>query len=94
MIHSDKLILDLEFLMIMKHILIQLMDIIMRKMLFLMDTYIYKLNTPQFNIVNRSGYGNGCNFKRHSIEYRGKGCYIPFNGYSFIRCINFLTGFD
>ena len=24
--------------------------------------YIYKLNTPQFNKVNRSQYGNGCDF--------------------------------
>ena len=24
--------------------------------------YIYKINTPQFNLVNRSHYGNGCDF--------------------------------
>ena len=24
--------------------------------------YIYKLDTPQFNKVNRSQYGNGCDF--------------------------------
>ena len=30
--------------------------------------YIYKLNTPQFNKVNRSQYGNGCDFKQEIIE--------------------------
>ena len=25
--------------------------------------YIYKINTPQFNLVIRSQYGNGCDFK-------------------------------
>ena len=28
--------------------------------------YIYKLNTPQFNKVNRSQYGNGCNFDKNN----------------------------
>ena len=36
--------------------------------------YIYKINTPQFNLVNRSQYGNGCDFKHESIEYRGIKC--------------------
>ena len=30
--------------------------------------YIYKINTPQFNKVNRSQYGNGCSFDRIFIE--------------------------
>ena len=29
--------------------------------------YIYKLDTPQFNKVNRSQYGNGCDFKHEII---------------------------
>ena len=33
--------------------------------------YIYKINTPQFNKVNRSQYGNGCSFDKIIIEYRG-----------------------
>ena len=33
--------------------------------------YIYKLSIPQFNKVNRSQYGNGCNFDKIIIEYRG-----------------------
>ena len=32
--------------------------------------YIYKINTPQFIVVNRSQYGNGCDFKHEIIEYR------------------------
>ena len=31
--------------------------------------YIYKLDTPQFNKVNRSQYGNGCDFKDEHIDY-------------------------
>ena len=56
--------------------------------------YIYKIDTPQFKKVNRSLYGNGCNFDKIFIEYRGNNCYIPTKGYCFIKCINFLTGQD
>ena len=55
---------------------------------------IYKINTPQFNKVNRSQYGNGCDFKHEIIEYRGNNCFIPTKGYSFVKCINVLTGQD
>ena len=30
--------------------------------------YIYKLDTPQFNLLNRSQYGKGCDFKHEIIE--------------------------
>ena len=56
--------------------------------------YIYKLNTPQFNKVNRSQYGNGCSFDKIIVEYRGNNCYIPTKGYCFVKCINNLTGQD
>ena len=56
--------------------------------------YIYKIDTPQFNKVNRSQYGNGCSFDKIIVEYRGNNCYIPTKGYCFIKCINFLTGQD
>ena len=56
--------------------------------------YIYKLNTPQFNKVNRSQYGNGCSFDKIIIEYQGNNCFIPTKGYCFVKCINFLTGRD
>ena len=56
--------------------------------------YIHKISTPQFNKVNRSQYGNGCNFDEIIIEYRGNNCFIPTKGYCFVKCINFLTGED
>ena len=56
--------------------------------------YIYKINTPQFNKINRSQYGNGCNFDKIIVEYRGNKCYIPTKGYCFVKCINYLTGQD
>ena len=56
--------------------------------------YIYKINTPQFNKVNRSQYGNGCDFKHEIIEYQGNICFIPTKGYCFVKCFNFLTGQD
>ena len=42
--------------------------------------YIYKLDTPQFNKVNRSQYGNGYDFKLEIIGYRGNNCFIPTKG--------------
>ena len=56
--------------------------------------YVYKINTPQFNKVNRSQYGNGCSFDKIIIEYRGNDCFIPAKGYCFVICNNFLTGQD
>ena len=31
--------------------------------------FFYKLNTPQFNTVNRSQFGNGCNFKQQIMKF-------------------------
>ena len=45
--------------------------------------YIYKIETPQFNLVNRSQYGNGCDFKHEINEYRGNNCFIPTKAYCF-----------
>ena len=56
--------------------------------------YIYKIDTLQFKKVNRSQYGNGCDFKHEIIEYRGKDCFIPTKGYCFVKCINYITGQD
>ena len=56
--------------------------------------YIYKINTPQFNLVKRSQYGNGCHFKHEINEYRGNNCYIPTKGYCFHKSINFLSSED
>ena len=56
--------------------------------------YNYTNNTPQFNFVKRSPYGNGCDFKHQIVENRGNNCYIPTKGYCFVKCVNFLTGAD
>ena len=54
--------------------------------------FIYKIDTPQFNLVNRSQYGNGCDFKHENIEYQSKNCFIPTKAYCFVKCINFIAG--
>ena len=55
------------------------------------NAYIYRIKTLQFNKINRSQYGNGCNFKHEIIEYRGNNCFVPTRGYCFVKCINFIT---
>ena len=65
----------------------------MRKMLFSMVIFM-KLNTPQYNKVNRSQYGNGCDFKHELTEYRGNNCFIPSKVNCFVKCNFFLTGDD
>ena len=56
--------------------------------------YIYRINTPQFSLVNRSQYGNGCDFKHEIIEYRGHISFIPTKVYCFVKCNKILTGQD
>ena len=56
--------------------------------------YFYIIKTPQFNKVNKSQYGNVCDFKYELIQYRGNNCFIPTKGYCFVEYINFLTGED
>ena len=54
--------------------------------------YIHEINTPHFNLVNRSQYGNGCDVKHEIIEYRVNNCSIPTKGYCFVKCMKYLTG--
>ena len=63
-------------------------------MIVFCNGYIYKINSPQFNKVNRSQFGNGCSFDKKIIECQGNNCFIPTKGYCFVKCINFLTGQD
>ena len=53
--------------------------------------YIYKLNTPQFNVVRRSAYGRGTNYMQENVENHGQNCYIPTSGMCFFKCINYFT---
>ena len=34
--------------------------------------YVYKLNTPHFNVVRRSTYGKGTNYIQEIVEYHGQ----------------------
>ena len=56
--------------------------------------YTHKSKTPQFNLCNRTQYGNGFVFKREIIENRGNICSIPTRIYCFVKSINFITGQD
>ena len=58
------------------------------------NSYFFKIDTPQFNIVNGSQYGIGCDFKHEFIEHHVQNCFIPAKGYCFVKCIDFLTGGD
>ena len=53
------------------------------------NAYIYKKDTPQFNKVHRSQYGNGCDFKHEIIDYRGKNCCVPTKSFCFVKRIKF-----
>ena len=57
-----------------------------------MNCFIYKINTPQFSLVNKNLYGKGCHFKHEFIEYQGNNCFKPTKGYCFVKCIIFITG--
>ena len=54
--------------------------------------WLYKLNTPHFNMVNRSQYGRGTEFKQDFVYYLGNICFIPISVNCFIKCIIHLTG--
>ena len=56
--------------------------------------YFCTVNTPHVNLVNRSQYGNGCDFKHEISEYRDNICFVPTKGYCFVNCINIITGED
>ena len=62
--------------------------------MILFTGWLYKLNTPEFNKVNRSQNGRGTGLKRDSVEYIGNNCYIHTSSKSFIKCFNCLTGKD
>ena len=56
--------------------------------------YTFKINTPQFNLVERCQYGNGCDFKHEIVEYQGIKCFTSTKGYCFVECFKFLKGKD
>ena len=52
---------------------------------------VYKLNSPQFNVVKRSAYAKGINYMQKIVENQGRNCYIPTSGHCFIKCIKHFT---
>ena len=56
--------------------------------------YVYKLNTPQINVVKRNAYGKSTNYMQQIVEYHRQNCYIPTSGKCFIKCINYFTKKD
>ena len=68
------------------------MLIMIAKMLLLL--VMFKINTPQINVVRRSAYGRGTNYMQEIVEYHGQNCYIPTSGIRFIKCINYFTKKD
>ena len=56
--------------------------------------YVYKLDTPQFNVVKRSVYAKSTKYMQEIVEYRGQNCYTPTSGMCFIKFINYFTKKD
>ena len=56
--------------------------------------YVYKMNTPQYNIVKRGAYGKCTNYMPENVEYHEQDRYIPTSGMCFIKCINYFTETD
>ena len=56
--------------------------------------YIYKLNTPACNKVDRPSNEKAMDFKQVILEFLGHNCFILTSGYCFIKCIKYLTGGD
>ena len=56
--------------------------------------YVYKINTPYFNVIRRSAYGRGTNYMQEIVEYHGQNCFIPTSKMCFIKCIKYFTKKD
>ena len=56
--------------------------------------YVYKMNTPQFNVVRRSAHGKGTDYMQEIVQYRVQNCYILTSGMCFIKCIIYFTEND
>ena len=56
--------------------------------------YIYKMNTPQFNVVQRSAYGKGTTYMQQIVENHAQNCYIPTSGHCFIKHISYFNEKD
>ena len=57
----------------------------------ILSGYVYKLNTPQFNVAKQNTYAKGTVYMQKIVEYPGQNCYIPNSGKCFIKCINYFS---
>ena len=53
--------------------------------------YVYRLSTPQFNVVRRSAHDRGSNYMQEIVEYHGQNCNKPTSGMCFIKGIYYFT---
>ena len=53
--------------------------------------WLYKLNTPQLNMVKRSQYSRSTDFKQDFVENIRNKRYIPTSGHCFIKCTSHRT---
>ena len=56
--------------------------------------YVFKLDTPQFKVVERSAYAKGTNCMQEIVECHGRNCCIPTDGHCFKKCIKYFTRKD
>ena len=56
--------------------------------------YVYKTNTPQFNVVKRGVHAKVTKYMQETVEYRVQNCYIPTSVHRFIKCIEYFTNKD
>ena len=56
--------------------------------------WVYKLNNPEFNKVNRSQYGTGTGFVEEFVEYHGQNWFIATSGMCFLTCFIYFTDND
>ena len=56
--------------------------------------YVYKLNTPPFNVVKRSAHAKGANYMEETVEYHGQNVFTPTSGMCFIKCNIYFTNKD
>ena len=56
--------------------------------------YVYKLKTPQFNVVKRSAYAKGTTYMQEIVEYHEQNCYIPTSGHCFIKGTKYFNKKD
>ena len=55
---------------------------------------LVKLNTPQFNVVERTICAKSTNYIQETVEYHRQICYKPTSGMCFIKFIKNFTGKD